>query len=63
LEKDFEALIDELKTYWDEWDKLIDGGNVAEQERKQVRGKMVDLLTRRNYYRNLVRDVNEVLED
>jgi len=62
LEKDFEALSDELKGYWHEWDKFIDKENVHEEEGKQVRGKMVDLLNRRNYYRNLVRDVNEALE-
>ncbi len=63
LEKDFEALSDELKTYWHDWDKLIDQKDVLEEGRKQVRGKMVDLLNRRNYYRNLVRDVNEALEN
>ena len=63
LEKDFEALSDELKTYWSEWDKLMVRENVPEEDRKQVRGKMVDLLNRRNYYRNLVRDVNEALEN
>jgi molecular chaperone HscB len=63
LEKDFEALSDELKTYWHEWDKLIGQKSVTEEERKQARGKMVDLLNRRNYYRNLVRDVNEALEN
>ena len=38
LEKDFEALTDELKTYWHEWDKLVgDGENIVpEVERKQV---------------------------
>ena len=30
--------------------------------RAKVRDKMVDLLNRRNYIRNLVRDVNEVLD-
>jgi molecular chaperone HscB len=67
LEKDFAALSDELKTYWSEWDKLVDGmvegKSVSEVDRKQVREKMVDLLNRRNYYRNLVRDVNEALEN
>ena len=63
LEKDFEALSDELKTYWSEWDKLMVRENVPEEDRKQVRGKMMDLLNRRNYYRNLVRDVNEALEN
>ena len=55
-----EALLQELKTYWNDWDKLVDGG--SEQGRRRVRDRMVDLLNRRNYIRNLVRDVNEVLE-
>jgi molecular chaperone HscB len=67
LEKDFASLSDELKIYWSEWDKLIDrateGKTILEKERKQTRGKMVDLLNRRSYYRNLVRDVNEALEN
>jgi hypothetical protein len=36
---------------------------VSEDERKQARDKMVDLLNRRNYIRNLVRDVTEALEN
>lgn len=61
LEKKFEALSQELKTCWDEWDRLAkDGG---EKERGKVRDKMVDLLNRRSYIRNLVRDVNEALGD
>jgi molecular chaperone HscB len=55
-----EALLQELKTYWNDWDKLVDSG--SEGDRRRVRDKMVDLLNRRNYIRNLVRDVNEVLE-
>jgi hypothetical protein len=35
---------------------------VSEDERKQARDKMVDVLNRRNYIRNLVRDVSEALE-
>jgi len=58
LGKEFDALTAELKIYWDEWDKVID----TAVERKKVRDKMVDLLNRRNYYRNLVRDVTEALE-
>lgn len=60
LEKDFEALTRELMTYWDQWDKLE--ASAPEVQRNPVRDRMVDLLNRRNYYRNLVRDVNEVLE-
>ncbi len=60
LEKKHEALLDELKTRWNEWDQLVDNG--PEEDRGKVRDQMVDLLNRRNYIRNLVRDVNEVLE-
>ncbi len=63
LEKDFDALTEELKTHWHQWDKSIDQASISEEERKQIRGKMVDLLNRRSYYRNLVRDVNEALEN
>jgi len=60
LEMKFNTLFDELKGYWDEWDSADKCHN--EQERRRVRDKMVDLLNRRSYIRNLVRDVNEVLE-
>ena len=61
LEKKYESLSKELKTYWDDWDRLIDSD--TEETRRKVRDKMVDLLNRRSYIRNLVRDVNEVLEN
>jgi molecular chaperone HscB len=60
LENKREALSEELKTYWDDWDRIPD--NADEGSRSKVRDKMVDLLNRRSYIRNLVRDVNEVLE-
>ena len=61
LEKKHESLLEELKGYWNQWDKLVDSG--SEQDRRKVLDKMVDVLNRRNYIRNLVRDVNEVLEN
>jgi molecular chaperone HscB len=60
LEAKYEAMSQELKTYWDDWDRLAD--NATEESRRKVRDKMVDLLNRRSYIRNLVRDVSEVLE-
>jgi molecular chaperone HscB len=61
LEEKYESLSDELKTYWNDWDRLpIDA---TEESRKKSRDKMVDLLNRRSYIRNLVRDVNEALEN
>ena len=53
-------LQNELKGYWNEWDSVA-AHNGADGERTRVRDKMVDLLNRRSYIRNLVRDVNEVL--
>jgi molecular chaperone HscB len=60
LEAKHEALLEELKDDWIEWDHAVDSG--AEEQRRKVRDKMVDVLNRRNYLKNLVRDVNEVLE-
>lgn len=60
LEEKYESLSEELKKYWDDWDRLPE--DVTEENRRKVRDQMVDLLNRRSYIRNLVRDVNEVLE-
>jgi molecular chaperone HscB len=59
LEAKFSALFDELKSYWNERDAAADSD---EQAKRRARDKMVDVLNRRSYIRNLVRDVNEVLE-
>jgi molecular chaperone HscB len=61
LEEKQDKLFEELKGYWHEWDASVDSG--TEEQRHQIRDKMVDLLNRRNYIRNLVRDVNEALEE
>lgn len=60
LEEKHEALLDQLEGEWTEWDRAVDSG--AESDRLKIRDRMVDLLNRRSYLRNLVRDVNEVLE-
>jgi len=63
LEAKHEALLQELQSQWKDWDILIDRGqNATAAQRAQVTGKMVDVLNRRNYIRNLVRDVNEAIE-
>jgi len=60
-----EAILQELQNQWKMWDGMIqresNGQPVSEEERRQECNKMVDLLNRRNYIRNLVRDVSEVL--
>src|SRR5258708_36767643 len=66
LESKNEALLDELRTIWKSWDAIIEAeetGQSASADRKQVRDRMVDVLNRRNYIRNLVRDVNEAMEN
>jgi molecular chaperone HscB len=55
LEAKYETLLEELRGYWDQWDSEA-------VDHVKVRDQMVDLLNRRTYIRNLVRDVNEVLE-
>jgi molecular chaperone HscB len=66
LEEKQQALLHELEGHWEMWDGMIqreqNGQPVSEEERRQERNKMVDVLNRRNYIRNLVRDVSEVLE-
>jgi molecular chaperone HscB len=66
LEEKQKALLHELQRRWKVWDGMIqresNGQPVSDEERRQERDKMVDVLNRRNYIRNLVRDVNEVLE-
>jgi len=61
LEAKSEALLGELKGYWNEWDQVAESGE--DGKRRKVRDQMVDLLNRRNYIRNLARTVEEVMED
>lgn len=60
LEEKFDALFNELKAEWKKWDAAVDSG--TEEQLAQIRDRMLDVLNRRNYIRNLVRDVNEALE-
>lgn len=65
LEGKHEELLEELRNYWSEWDRLMErdrGSNAPADERAKITSRMVDVLNRRNYIRNLVRDVNAVLE-
>ncbi|HEY3973897.1 MAG TPA: Fe-S protein assembly co-chaperone HscB [Candidatus Sulfotelmatobacter sp.] len=63
LEAKHEALLHELKAGWKVWDNLVDRGDATSEERAQATARMVDVLNRRNYIRNLVRDVNAALEE
>ena len=64
LEEKYDALFNELKTEWNQWDKFVDEGTTdgTQDDRRKILDAMLDVLNRRNYVRNLVRDVNEALE-
>jgi molecular chaperone HscB len=61
FENKLQALETELKSLSNHWDAVEEKSAPGEAGRNVVRDKMVDLLNRRSYMRNLVRDVNEVL--
>jgi molecular chaperone HscB len=66
LQAKYDVMMRELQSAWNEWDTLVDraeqGGIVLEDDRIAVRDRMVDVLNRRNYVRNLLRDIDEVLD-
>lgn len=49
-----------LKDLWTAWDAALDTHDTSRQD--ETKDKMVAVLDRRRYIRNLVRDVNEALE-
>ncbi len=63
LEAKYEALLAELRGYWNDWDALLARADASPAERRGVCGNMLDLLNRRTYIGNLVRDVSEALEN
>jgi molecular chaperone HscB len=66
LEEKYDALFNELKSEWNSWDKSVDSapeGEATEAGRRKILDRMLDVLNRRNYVRNLVRDVNEAMEN
>lgn len=62
--KQFEDLLSasdaDLHALWNDWDKSLE--EQQEAPRASLKDKMVAVLDRRRYIRNLVRDVNEALE-
>jgi molecular chaperone HscB len=51
----------DLQRLWSEWDAAAETNDGAKQQAAQQ--KMVDLLNRRSYIRNLLRDVEEALQN
>lgn len=63
FETRLETLGSELRQRWNDWDATLErNGNSQSAEREKARDAMVDLLNRRSYIRNLVRNVNEALK-
>jgi molecular chaperone HscB len=66
LQGKYDDMMQELSAAWNEWDALVDraeqGVTVLDDDRLAVRDKMVDVMNRRNYLRNLLRDIDEVVE-
>jgi molecular chaperone HscB len=65
FERRLKENLEELKGYWNEWDNMIvqmeDGEFVSREERREVLDKMLDVLNRRSYINNLLREVNTAL--
>src|ERR1039458_6687326 len=59
-EEKFDALFNELKSEWKKWDAAVDSG--TEEELIQIRDRMLDVLNRRNYVRNLVKSEEHTSE-
>ena len=59
-------MLTELKASWSQWDALIDrtaaGETVNENERASARDAMLNVLNKRKYLANLLREIDEVLE-
>jgi len=66
MQSKYDGMMQELSATWNEWDALVDradgGETVLEDDRLAVRDKMLAVLNRRNYLRNLLRDIDDVLE-
>src|SRR5271166_169368 len=62
LQARYDGMMQELSAAWNEWDAQVDraeqGETVLEDDRLAVRDKMVEVLNRRNF----LRDIDEVLE-
>jgi molecular chaperone HscB len=59
-------MLTELKSSWTQWDALVDrpaaGEPVSASERAAARDTMLNILSKRKYLANLLREIDEVLE-
>jgi len=60
------AMLEELTAAWNQWDAIVErtsnGESVLESERASARDRLLAILNRRTYIRNLLHEVDEVLE-
>ncbi|MEO5936607.1 MAG: Fe-S protein assembly co-chaperone HscB [Terriglobales bacterium] len=63
FEASLSALTLEMQSIWNHWDAVIANAHASPEQRTTIRDKMVELLNKRSYIRNLVRDVNAALEN
>ncbi|MBV8207351.1 MAG: Fe-S protein assembly co-chaperone HscB [Acidobacteria bacterium] len=62
FEERLQALQAELEKLWTEWDEKMEQGEEPSPGSRPVLSAMVDVLNRRSYIRNLLRDVNAELQ-
>ena len=62
LQQRLTAVDQELRSAWTAWDAQVDNRTEGSDASKPAIQQLVDVLNRRSYLRNLVRDVNEALE-
>lgn len=55
-------MLTELRASWSQWDALVDRATVTETERATARDAMLNILNKRKYLANLLREIGEVLE-
>jgi molecular chaperone HscB len=66
LEEKQATMVGDLSKEWERWDSLVDrapgGETVADTDRTAALDAMLAVLNRRSYIRNLLREIDEVLE-
>jgi len=66
LESKQAAMLSDLSLEWNRWDALVDraaaGETVSDAQRSAALDAMLAVLNRRSYIRNLLREIDEVLE-
>lgn len=62
LEQHVAAFHQEVQAHFDRWDRAVDSGSDLHEQRKAILDELSQTLAKRNYLRNLIRDVSAALE-